>query len=188
MTPIKSITQNINILPLLWELQSNPCVWNQHKARTESPDSPHYGLDDIWVRFAQEGIEYQDIPHSSIWYPATEKLPSVKELIFSVMRFVQGESLGGVLITRIPAGAECKRHIDGGWHARNYEKFAISIAAHPSQEFCFDDAKLITRPGELFWFDNQYPHWVTNPTDEARITLIMSIKVCDGLSKSLRST
>jgi len=186
MTPIKLLQGNINVMPLHWSLKCNDGLWNRNKARTESTESPHHDLSDIWVRFSKDGIEYQDIHHEAVWYPDMEKLDGLKDIIFSTMSYVQGESLGGVLITKIPPGKECKPHIDDGWHARHYEKFAVSIASHPSQEFCFENASLVTKPGDLFWFYNQYTHWVTNPSDEARITLIMSIKVGSHITRALK--
>ena len=65
---------------------------------------------------------------------------------------------------------------DHGWHAKYYEKFALQIEASPGQEFCFEDARLETKPGDLFWFDNSYTHWVTNPTKYDRVTMIICIK------------
>ena len=84
--------------------------------------------------------------------------------------------MGGVLITKIPAGKECKPHTDPGWHARYYEKVAIQIQSAPGQAFCFEGESLETRPGDVFWFDNAFTHWVTNPTPYDRITLIACIQ------------
>ena len=88
----------------------------------------------------------------------------------------RAERLGGVLITKIPAGMECKPHVDGGWHAGHYEKYGIQIASAPGQRFCFEGESLETRPGDVFWFDNSHTHWVTNDTEHDRITLIVTLK------------
>ena len=100
----------------------------------------------------------------------------IKSLVYDIFRFVEGVELGGVLITRIPAGKECKPHVDPGWHARRYEKFGVQITSAPGQKFCFDDVELETKPGDIFWFDNQFNHWVTNPTEYERITMIVCIR------------
>ena len=116
-----------------------------------------------------------DGSHESIWYPAADLLP-IKELCADLMRFVGGVRLGGVLITRIPAGKQCKPHTDPGWHARYYDKFGLQIAANDKQAFCFDGHRLVTKPGDIFWFDNSYTHWVENDSDEDRITMIVCIR------------
>lgn len=172
---IKLITSGIDVSQIYWALLSNPDLWNTHKTRTENPDSPHYGLDDIWARFGDPERAEDGMSHESFWYPSADLL-GVKNLCHDVMRTVNGVGLGGVLITRIPAGATCKPHTDLGWHARYYDKFCVQITSAPGQQFCFDDQKLETKPGDLYWFDNQHTHWVTNPTIYERVSMIVCIR------------
>jgi hypothetical protein len=176
---IKLIERGLDVAPMLWALQANPQLWDQHRARTEHPNSPHYGLSDIWARWAAPGVDGSQ-PHESVWWPAADLLP-VRELVFPLMGRLRGEQLGGVLITKIPAGKECKRHSDPGWHARHYEKFGVQIQSAPGQAFCFDGASLETKPGDVFWFDNAHPHWVPNPTPHDRITMIVCIRREQGV-------
>ncbi len=174
MKCIQRIAQGVNTSPLLWALQEHPELWDQNTARTDNPTSPHFGLSDIWTRFAAPKDDPSEA-HESIWYPCADILP-IRDLVYPLMADVQGEQLGGVLITKIPAGAECKPHTDPGWHARYYQKFGIQIQSSPGQAFCFDNQQLVTKPGDIFWFDNSYTHWVTNPTPHDRITAIVCIR------------
>lgn len=173
MTKIRKFGEGMNVAPLLWALQQQPELWNQTPDRTSPPDSPHFGLSDIYIRYGQNPLDREN--HESIWYPAADKLP-VRDLIFALMADVRGERLGGVLITKIPAGKSCKPHRDGGWHAGYYEKFGIQVASAPGQAFCFEGESLETKPGDIFWFDNAHTHWVTNDTPYDRITLIVTLK------------
>ena len=66
--------------------------------------------------------------------------------------------------------------IDPGWHARYYDKFAVQIASAPGQRFCFEGESLETRPGDVFWFDNQHLHWIDNDTPYERVTMIVCIR------------
>jgi hypothetical protein len=94
------------------------------------------------------------------------------------MYLVKGERLGGILITRIPPGGICKPHHDRGtWHASYYDKYALQLESHPFQAFHFDEGSYSAMPGELYWFNNQEVHWVTNESPIDRITLIFCIKV-----------
>jgi len=171
---IKHLASGINVAPMLWALQSHPELWDQNTARTEHPSSPHHGLSDIWARFAEPGVDGSQ-PHDSVWYPCADLMP-VRDLVYPLMSMVQGDHLGGVLITKIPAGKMCKPHTDPGWHARRYQKFGIQIQSHPRQAFHFDGESLVTMPGDLFWFDNSFKHWVTNDSDQDRITMIVCIR------------
>jgi hypothetical protein len=173
MDKIKIIGTGFNVAPLLWALQANPQLWNEHAMRTEAADSPHHEVDDIFVRYAADPKSQE--PHESVWYPSVDVLP-VKNIALEVMALVGGEKLGGVLITRIKAGKQCKPHSDHGWHAKEYEKFAVQVQSAPGQYFCFDEQRIEPMPGDLFWFDNQYTHWVENNTEFDRITLIICIK------------
>lgn len=172
---IQLLQRGLSISDIYWRILSNPQLWNEHKERTQDQQSPHYGLDDIWARFGEKERAVDGKEHESVWYPSADIL-GVKDFCLSLADHLQAKALGGVLITRIPPGKECKPHEDHGWHARIYEKFALQIASAPGQVFCFDDVELETRPGDLFTFDNQYMHWVKNPTNYERITMIICIK------------
>lgn len=175
MTPIKLLNSGLNVSPIYWKLLEHPELWNTHRTRTEHPESPHYGLDDIWARFGDPDRAKDGLEHDSFWYPSADIL-GIKPLCYDLMRAVEGVELGGVLITRIPAGKECKPHTDPGWHARRYQKYAVQITSAPGQRFHFEEASLETKPGDVYWFDNQYLHWVTNPTEYERVTMIVCIR------------
>lgn len=172
---IERVASGLNVAPIYWALQSNPFLWNQNRARTESPDSPHHGVDDIWVRYGDPERALDGQPHDAYWYPGADIL-GVKAMCLDVMRSVDGVELGGVLITRIPPGGQVKPHTDPGWHARRYEKYAVQITSAPGQRFCFEDENLETLPGDVYWFDNQYSHWVINPTAYERVTMIVCVR------------
>lgn len=174
---IQKIADGVNVGPLLWALQANPQLWNADAQRTEDAGSPHHEVDDIWVRYSETPEEPG--PHESVWYPSAALLP-VREIVYPLMQFVKGERLGGVLITRIRAGKQCKRHHDEGWHAKYYDKFAVQVQSAPGQFFCFDGEQLEPAPGDVYTFQNQFDHWVTNDTQHDRITLIVCIKTDRG--------
>jgi len=171
---IERLAQGINVSPMLWALQSHPELWNVNPRRTEDPRSPHHGISDIWVRYADPAVD-DSKPHDSVWLPAAEVLP-VRELVFPLFNAVRGTKLGGILITHIPPGREVKPHVDTEWHAKHYQKFAIQIQSAPGQMFCFEDEELEAMPGDVYTFDNQFKHWVTNQTNYDRITLIACIR------------
>lgn len=163
------------------QLQAQPQVWDTIRLRTEHPQSPHREVSDIWLRYNPIENFHGDMQafnaeHTPEWYPVSESLPAACALAAQVMQDQGALELGAVLITKIPTGCQVYPHIDQGWHARYFEKFAVQIKGHPHQAFRFEGEKLVTHDGDLFWFDNAYPHWVTNDSDEDRITLIVCIR------------
>lgn len=184
-THIQLLMRGLDVSPFRRALDANPQLWDQQTERTAPEDSPHHGLSDIWARYADPATVKPDGSHESVWYAPADVLP-VRPLAQFLMAQFWGERLGGVLITRIKPGQVCKPHTDPGWHARYYDKYAVQIAAAPGQVFHFDDQHLATEPGDVFWFDNAHTHWVTNESDQDRITLIACIrtertKPCHGV-------
>jgi len=183
MKNMQLLLKGVDVSGLVQELHKKPFLWNQQKARLEQ--YAHNGLDDIWVRYNDFSNYNGDLAefnneHEAVWYPAYSALPQIKDIVFDVMRLVEGERLGGVLITRIPAGCTCQPHVDGGWHAEHFDKFALQIAAAEGQAFHFEEGSLETETGDLYWFNNQETHWVTNESDEDRITMIICIETNKG--------
>ena len=181
MRSIRHLASGYDVAALAAQLAAHPEAWNRHTMRTDAYQTPHKAVDDIWVRYNDWANFHGDpqafnAEHESSWYPVIAVLPEAWSLARRVMRDVGGARLGGVLITRIPPGGEVAPHIDTGWHAGYYEKFAVQIASNERQAFCFEDSELRPLPGDLYTFDNSRLHWVTNDSDESRITLIICIR------------
>jgi hypothetical protein len=179
---IQHIASGFDVTPLIRQLEDNQELWNAHTLRTNRYGTPHSDVSDIWVRFNAwenfdgDAVKFTMEPHESIWYPCIAKIPAAWSLARKVMRFVGGKKLGGVLITKIPPGSEVKPHVDSGWHAEYYDKYAVQIKGNKDQAFCFDDAELRPESGSLYTFDNSLRHWVTNDSEEDRITMIICIR------------
>lgn len=178
--PIELVRRGfVDIYDAVREIETQPDVWNRYDARLVK-DGPHEHVSDIWVRYnavEKLGTPAFAEPHTAVWYPVVQQIPAVYQIVMKLVRELGALQLGGVLVTRIPAGKECKPHIDRGWHAGFYEKFAVQLASAPGQAFCFDDARLSAEPGDLYWFRNDVKHWVVNPTTEDRMTLIICLRV-----------
>lgn len=181
MPSIVKLASGFDVKPLRDQLAQHPGVWNRHTTRTDAYETPHKAVSDIWVRynawenFAGDAAAFND-EHESSWYPVIHEIPAAWSLARRVMRHVRGTKLGGVLITRIPPGGEVAPHIDRGWHAGYYDKYAVQVAGNAQQAFCFEDSDLRPDPGDLYTFDNSRLHWVTNQSDSERITLIICIR------------
>lgn len=179
---IRRLWAGVDVSALRNELLAHPELWNMHRPRTSS--YVHSRVDDIWVRYnAWEnynpalGLSHFNREHESVWYPAGEVLLAARQVAFDVLRMVEGNRIGGVLITRIPPGGEVRPHIDRGWHAEYYDKFAVQIQADTRQAFHFEDESLVSAAGDVFTFDNARTHWVTNASDIDRITMIVCIRL-----------
>lgn len=183
----QKLSYKVDVQALNAALAAHPELWDRHTARKTAPGSPHSGMSDIWVRYndiapfatAGDFRGFHDA-HVPVWYDAWMKHRDVQEamrpIIFGLMSHVQGEMLGGVLITRIPDGNDIDPHTDHGWHVEYYDKFYVSLASAPGAEFWCGDEMINPEVGDIYHFDNRLEHWVTNRSGQDRITLIVCIR------------
>ena len=181
MTSIRHLTSGFDVSEALKQIQAHPEIWNTHRERQEQYGSPHNGVSDVWVRYRPWEQYTGDWrlfheEHESAWYPVVHTIPAVWSLVRKVVRYVGGGKLGGVLITKIPPGGEVAPHIDDGWHAAHYAKYAVQLQGNQQQTFCFADSELRPEPGDLYTFDNSKLHWVRNDSDSDRMTLIICVR------------
>lgn len=181
MRHILKIGQGVNVIPLHNAVLRNSSLWNRYPERSFK-GSPHEDVDDIWVRCNRRAAWDPKEPqkfmaqHDSVWYPEYLELKhAIDPIVFPLMANVQADRIGGILITRVPAGKSVKPHIDPGWHAKYYDKYAVQVASHPDQKWSNEDGELVTMPGDVYWFANDVAHWVTNESPVDRITLIVCL-------------
>lgn len=175
MQRIKPVASGFDVKPLVAAL-ADPGLWDRIRFRKEAYE--HSQMSDIWVRYndiKNLGEHFND-EHESVWYPIYHEIQEFRPLVFDVMGLVFGERLGGVLVTKIPPGQEVRPHVDFGWHARYYEKFALQLQGHEAQSFNFEGEKLVPKTGDLYTFNNSFQHWVVNDSPIDRITMIICIK------------
>lgn len=174
------IADDFDVLPLQESLKRQPELFGQHVQRAQMYLSPHAAMKDIWVRYNDIG-NYTDLTnfneeHDPVWYPAYYKIPEIKPILFKLMALVEGERLGGVLITKVPPGGTIAPHTDTGWHAGYYSKFYIPIQNEEGACFGFADGTIKPTLGDVWCFDNSVPHWVVNESQQDRIALIVCIR------------
>jgi len=179
MKAFNKIASGLNIKPALNELYENYHLFGENNARKDA-GPVHAEMDDIWFRYgdtsemAKTG-DYSKIAdeHDSIWL---QGLPECRKLCFDVMAMVDGERLGGILITKLPIGGKIQPHTDAGWHAEYYDKYYIPIQNADGAIFGFECGNIEPNEGDVWAFDNSYLHWVENNSNEERIAMIICIK------------
>lgn len=196
MNHFLKVAGDIDVRPLLAQMEERPELWDQFGWRKKIPGGPHAQMSDIWVRYnaiANLGPRFND-EHESVWYPAYHALPALAPMMSRLMELVEGKRIGGVLITRIPPGAGIARHVDRGWHVETFDKFYVSLKSAPGAKFiCYEGGLEVLEPkvGECWRFDNRLPHSVENESSEDRITLIVCIeteKYKNGLGDRIRAS
>lgn len=173
----------IDVTPLRLALCRQPELFGRRPQRQYAAGSPHSGMTDIWVRYNdstpfERSGDWSKIndPHESVWYPEAAALPELRPIVFDLMARVQGERLGGILITKLPPKGKIEPHIDRGWHAGYYDKYYVAVQNKPGAVFGFPEGVIRAEEGDVWWFRNDVEHWVVNGSDEDRIAMIVCIR------------
>jgi hypothetical protein len=176
------LRSDLDVTPLAHELADNPGLWDAYKERTADESSPHFGVPDIWVRFRdREELASPHAfaePHFATFYPAWDVLPSLHGIVHDLMHQVRAVYLGGILITKIPAGGVVKPHDDrGGWHAEFHDtKVYVPIQSNfACINFC-EDEHVNMLAGQAWTFNNLETHSVENRGQTDRITAIICFR------------
>lgn len=177
------VATGIDVSPLLAQIDAQPELWDQHSQRRTHDGSPHSAMRDIWVRYRAfdeltSPAAYGE-PHFATFYPAWNKLPALRPIVFGLMAQAGAVYLGGILITRIPPGGKILPHHDrGSWHAEFHNaKVYVPLRSNSRCVNTCEDQSAVMMPGEAWYFDNLRTHSVENNGDQERITLIISMRV-----------
>lgn len=175
------LARSLDVQEALAQIKAQPELWGQNPERTAAPSSPHAQSRDIWIRFrARHELvrpEQYSEPHFAEFYPAWHALPALRPLVFGIMAKVEAVYLGGIMLTRLPAGSEILPHVDGGWHAdyMNTKAYVILQANDACVNYCGSES-VVMHAGEAWRFDNDVVHSVVNGGDADRIAMILTCR------------
>lgn len=172
------IADGVDALPVLHALALNEDLWNAHSLRTLYPVSPHHEADDILLWFNdldQDPAKIAD-DKAVIPFPAWDRLPQVRPIIFDLMRRVEGVQLGRVMITRLKPGGQIYPHEDAGAPAEFYSRYQVALQSAPGCLFHCGDETAYFAPGSVWYFNNQKTHSVVNNGSDERIVLICDVR------------
>lgn len=187
MSNFKLLENEIGVKALRKQIEAHPELWDTQNMRRLHPQSPHKDGHDIWVRynditfFEPKDPEKFSDPHIPIWYPAWNVLTELQPLVRYVAGVAESDMIGGILITRIPAGCKIPPHRDTGWHVNYFDKFYLTIQNGPGGKFSCDAGSgcsetIEPKAGDLYRFDNRILHWVDNDSTVDRITAIICLR------------
>lgn len=177
-TIFKKIAIGIDVTEMNAALYHEHEIWNQIKARQETPGSPHSETKTIFLRWARDrSPEAAFTQIEAVNYPALANFPEAEDLIAKFFSLVPVLELGRVIIVSLKPGGKIAEHFDDGEYADHYQRFHLVLDSKDGNIFYghhSDDHKeaVHMKTGELWWFDNKKPHEVENTSDAPRVHLI----------------
>ena len=119
MTRFVQLASNVDVVPVMLELNRASDLWDQNPDRRLYPGTPHAAMTDITVRYMpdwQLTMESRRQEHRNVFWPAWYKLPALRPMILALMTRVGAVELGSILLTKLPAGEMIEPHSDiGNW-------------------------------------------------------------------------
>ncbi len=177
MRNFQRLAEGVEVFPIVHALQRQPDLWNAHPIRTTHPGTAHSEADDILCWFNDTSDPEAVVnDRGVIPYPAWERLPQLRPVIFNLMRAVEGVGLGRVIISRLAPGKEITPHVDGGAPAEWFERYQVMLQCLPGVLFRAGDEVVQMKTGEAWHFDNKQEHSVANGSADDRIALIIDVR------------
>ena len=173
------IRDNLNVRPLIQELDSNLSLWSQITKRQDYEGSAHKETQSIFLRWCRGGsVEEAFTDLDAIDYPALDALPAARALMGDFTEITKVQKVGRCLLTLLPPGSRITAHADEGAYAEHYQRFHICVMNFfDSNFYCHRDdtyGEFVNMSGgELWWFNHQQKHWVNNDSAYPRVTMII---------------
>lgn len=172
------IAQNVDIVPLLMAVRHQPNLWSADKVRAEFENSPHADVKDILLRFSDTSAPNIGDQLVCQNLDAMRLLPQARPIIFGIMARVEGEILGRVMITKLPAGKTIAAHSDVlGIYANSMRRYHVPLQSGPGCTFRAGEEYVTMAPGEVWDFNAHADHEIINNSSDDRIHLIVDIMV-----------
>lgn len=172
----------IDIAPLLAQVRAHPELWDIDDIWTRNkPNSAIYGVSNIVLRW-NKIVDGDKESFSILW--------EARSIVDGIVDACGADFLGKVLITRLRPGQNINPHIHVSPRGvpRVYHTFQVPLSVAPGCVFgCADEDprdsglweenQIHMEPGNVYWFENTVSHWVTNNSDQERISMLMDIRL-----------
>lgn len=186
---ITKVISGLDVGPLLAQVRAHPELWDTDDSWTRGKTmSAIYDVSNIVLRWNKSPDPTK--PGQGWDKPALGILSEARSIVDNVMRISEGILLGKVLITRLRPGQNINPHVHVSPPGvpRIYHTYQVPLSVAPGCVFGCDDEDPRTSgrwaenqvrmvPGNVYWFENTVSHWVTNASNEDRISMLMDVRL-----------
>lgn len=181
MNNFELILDQVDFNILNEEVEASKHLFGILPIRTNYEGSAHREVEDILLRgpLIKETSTLLELQNATECFNYTfmESFPNLYISVIDLMRFVVGEQLGRVIVTKLPAGGKIYSHKDEGDAAEKYDRFHIVLKGEPGDTMIVEGQEQKMRTGQVWWFDNTKEHSVENRSDQDRIHIIVDISI-----------
>lgn len=181
MTHFRLVHAGLDVGPIVSQLDAQPELFDEFPERRLVEGTPFAEMRDIHVRY----LPRDDLtppadprtPKDLRFYPAWYRLPALHPVVWALMSTLRAVEMGGILITRLPAGGRMLPHIDNGWHPRRFDtKAHLTLRANARCIVRVEEEEAVFRPGEIWTYPNDVEHEISNGGTTERLVVIMCLR------------
>ena len=149
--------------------------WDAFTLRQTIDGTAHGDTKCIPLRGALAFTDSFHVDVSRSLYTYAIYYPHTCALINEALRQLNVATVGNVLAVALTPGGLVTPHRDEGGYAEHFERFHIVLTSATGNWFQVGNDLAYPGPGDLFFFNHREVHSVGNPTQEARIHLIVDV-------------
>jgi hypothetical protein len=180
MKHLKLIAKNIDVRPLLDEIEANSEQWYIDTSRQEKipvqRETNAIALrchadtadGDSRVRRAKP-ISYQGRPT-----PNSVHFPLNTEYVEQLVRIMDG-TMGRCVLAKLKPNGVVYPHKDDGLYWLLRDRYHLALKSANGSHFKVGGEEVRMQAGELWWFDHTATHEAFNDSDEDRIHIILDV-------------
>lgn len=176
MQNFKRITESIDIVPFIEEIEQVDGVWGEQTGRQkvarvqrEAKAIPIRGL-----RKSFQGSRAPRDVHESRWTSGSVRFPVTRRFLEDFARRRDG-LMSRAKIVALPAGCRVYPHIDRGEYYRLRDRYHLVLRSAAGSWLKAGVEEVRMQSGEVWWFDNKAVHEAFNDGDQDRIHFIFDL-------------
>jgi len=168
------IADGLDVEPLLKLLDAKPELWKEIQIRQQFTGSPHKDTESIYVRGPLKMSQYYVLWDTGSYdYPCMEYLePALVPLMRPILKKLQVEDMGRVLIVNLKPSGHVTKHNDQGTYADHYQRFHLVLKTNQWCSQTCGDQKQKFEVGEVWWFNHKKIHTADNVGTTDRVHII----------------
>lgn len=167
-------------MPLLHQVGRQGHLWREDTYLRDYPQGPFHDTETIFLRFPPASVTElergEKDQHESVWMDGSIHLPAAREVIFNLMRKVEGERLGRVMINKLRPGGRVFPHADTPAHAEYWDRYHWVLQSGAGCNFRCGAETVHMPPGQIWWFAHELEHEVVNNSRDDRIHVVIDIR------------
>lgn len=174
MDYFRLVRQNVDIAPLLQEIEANEDAWLADTKRQENvPFQRETQTIGLRIPVSRNDLQAEQ-NQESVWSSLSKKFPLACKFMQDVAN-AEGGELSRAVIVRLQPKGNVYLHIDHGSYYLIRNRYHLVLKSEMGSFLMSGGETVKMKEGELWWFDNLQYHQAMNNSENWRIHFIFDV-------------